>query len=215
MKKIALFFLISSFAFAQYGRRDSNRIGIGGGISMMNITSSDIDLESKNGWIAGFHLRGNFYNDFQMSFGMNFTENKFSTQTKTLSGTIKDTELTLSGVQIYILPGYVISKNHFNIELGPVFQINDRFKYSDDDRQNTSVDQPLFTVEKIADISKFNAGIYGGINVGVTNFRLRLGYQQGFTNVFGNVNKSDEFPSGADKLKGNIGQIIAQATIYL
>ena len=128
---------------------------------------------------------------------------------------IEETNYKLSAVQIYIMPGYVISQNHFNIEFGPVLQINDKLVIDKESETNFLVDQPLLTAKDITDVSKINANIYAGINVGFTNVRLRLGYQYGLNNFFGNLNKNDELPSIGEKFKGNLGIASGQLTIYL
>lgn len=206
--------LYSVISVAQSGHKDSNRIGISGGITQMNIFTSNFNVTPEQGWAGGFHVRGNFYNNWQMSFGMMFTDSNFSVQTrKTIS--VVDTNYKLSAVQIYLLPGYVVSQNHFNLEFGPVLQINDKLKISKEDENNILADQPTLTAKDITDVTKINANIYAGINVGVTNVRLRLGYQYGLNNFFGNLNDNNKVPQLSEKFKGNLGIISGQLTIYL
>lgn len=210
---IALFSIVS---FGQRGFKDSNRIGIGGGLTQMNIYTSNFNIKPEQGWMAGMHVRGNYYNDWQMSFGMFFTDSNFSLQSyKGLSKV--DTNFKLSAVQIYLLPGYVISQNHFNVEFGPVLQINDKLKISKDDENNILVDHPTLQAKDITQVTKINANIYAGINVGITNFRLRIGYQYGLNNFFGNYKNVEEIKTKApnEKFKGNLGILSGQLTIYL
>ena len=216
MKKvlIVVFALFSIVVVAQRGNKDSNRIGIGGGLTQMNIFTDNFNITPQQGWTGGFHVRGNFYNDWQMSFGMFFTDSNFSVQTRKVVS-IVDTNYKLSAVQIYIMPGYVISQNHFNIEFGPVIQINDKLVIDKDAETNFLVDQPLLTAKDITDVSKINANIYAGINVGFTNVRLRLGYQYGLNNFFNSLNSNDKVPNIGEKFKGNIGMASGQLTIYL
>ena len=216
MKKIlivvcALFSIVTA---AQRGNKDSNRIGIGGGLTQMSIFTDNFNVTPQQGWTGGFHVRGNFYNDWQMSFGMFFTDSNFSVQTRKVVS-IVDTNYKLSAVQIYIMPGYVISQNHFNIEFGPVLQINDKLVIDKDAETNFLVDQPLLTAKDITDVTKINANIYAGINVGFTNVRLRLGYQYGVNNFFNNLNNNSKVPNIGEKFKGNIGMASGQLTIYL
>jgi hypothetical protein len=217
MKKILIVVcaLFSIVVVAQRGNKDSNRIGISGGLTQMSIFTSNFNVTPKQGWTGGFHVRGNFYNDWQMSFGMFFTDSNFSVETRKLSGSIVDTNYKLSAVQIYIMPGYVISPNHLNLEFGPVIQINDKLVIDKDAEANFLVDQPLLTAKDITDVSKINANIYAGINFGVKNFRLRLGYQYGVNNFFGNLNNNSTIPVIGEKFKGNLGMASGQLTIYL
>lgn len=217
MKKVLIVVcaLFSIVAVSQRGNKDSNRIGISGGLTQMSIFTSNFNVTPKQGWTGGFHVRGNFYNDWQMSFGMFFTDSNFSVETRKLSGSIVDTNYKLSAVQIYIMPGYVISPNHLNLEFGPVIQINDKLVIDKDAEANFLVDQPLLTAKDITDVSKINANIYAGINFGVKNFRLRLGYQYGVNNFFGNLNNNSTIPVIGEKFKGNLGMASGQLTIYL
>ena len=216
MKKvlIVLCALFSIVVVAQRGHKDSNRIGISGGLTQMSIFTDNFNVTPQQGWTGGFHVRGNFYNDWQMSFGMFFTDSNFSVQTRKVVSVV-DTNYKLSAVQIYIMPGYVISQNHFNIEFGPVLQINDKLVIDKDQENNFLVDQPLLTAKDIVDVTKINANIYAGINVGVKNFRLRLGYQYGVNNFFNSLNSNEKVPNIGEKFKGNLGIASGQLTIYL
>ena len=216
MKKvlIVVFALFSIVVVAQRGHKDSNRIGISGGLTQMSVFTNNFNTTPQLGWTGGFHVRGNFYNNWQMSFGMFFTDSNFSVQTKKVVSVV-DTNYKLSAVQIYIMPGYVISPNHFNIEFGPVIQINDKLVIDKDQENNILVDQPTLTAKDITDVSKINANIYAGINFGIKNFRLRLGYQYGVNNFFNNLNDNEKVPSIGQKFKGNIGMASGHLTIYL
>ena len=216
MKKILIIVcaLFSIVGVAQRGHKDSNRIGISGGLTQMSIFTNNFNVTPQTGWTGGFHVRGNFYNDWQMSFGMFFTDSNFSVQTRK-AVSIVETNYKLSAVQIYLMPGYVISQNHLNIEFGPVLQINDKLTIDKADEANFLVDQPLLTAKDITDVSKINANIYAGINVGFTNVRLRLVYQYGVNNFFNSLNSNDKVPNIGEKFKGNIGMASGQLTIYL
>ena len=216
MKKILIIVcaLFSIVGVAQRGHKDSNRIGISGGLTQMSIFTNNFNVTPQTGWTGGFHVRGNFYNDWQMSFGMFFTDSNFSVQTRK-AVSIVDTNYKLSAVQIYLMPGYVISQNHLNIEFGPVLQINDKLTIDKADEANFLVDQPLLKAIDITDVSKINANIYAGINVGFINVRLRLGYQYGVNNFFNSLNSNDKVPNIGEKFKGNIGIASGQLTIYL
>lgn len=216
MKKfLSVFLLVISFcASAQRGNKDSNRIGISGGLTQMNLFTNNFTVTPENGWIGGFSVRGNYYNDWQMSFGMFFTDSNFSIPAHGASG-IKDLSYKLSAVQIYLLPSYVISENHLNLEFGPVLQVNGKLGLDKSRENDVLVDQPNLIAKDITDVTKINANIYVGINAGVTNFRARIGYQYGVTNLFGNLRNNDNVQTTREKFKVNLGLISAQLTIYL
>ena len=215
MKKLVVFLvLISSAVVAQRGNKDSNRIGIGAGVTQMNIYTSNFEVTPESGWIGGLSVRGNYYNNWQMSFGMFFTDSNFSIPT--LNGLAQtQTNFKLSAVQIYIVPSYVAIEDHLNLEFGPVLQVNGKLGVNKNDENNLLLDQPGLIAKDILDVSKFNANIYVGINGGIKNVRARIGYQYGLTNFFGNLKNNDNVKLLGEKMKGNIGLISGQITIYL
>jgi hypothetical protein len=215
MKKLAfIFIMISTVALAQRGFKDSNRIGIGAGLTQLNIYTDNFNVTPENGWIGGFSVRGNYYNNWQMSFGMFFTDSNFSLPTQ--KGFIQtQTSFKMSAVQIYIVPSYVAIEDHLNLEFGPVLQVNGKLTIDDSDENNILLDQPTLVADDILDVTKFNANIYVGINGGIKNVRARIGYQYGLTNFFGNLNDNDKIELLGEKMKGNIGLISGQITIYL
>jgi hypothetical protein len=216
MKRI-LVVLITFLAFsvsAQRGNKDSNRIGISGGLTQMNLFTDNLSVTPENGWIGGFSMRGNYYNDWQMSFGMFFTDSNFSVPALGVGG-VKELSYKLSAVQIYLLPSYVISENHLNVEFGPVLQVNGKLGLDSSRENDILVDQPTLIAKDIIDVTKINANFYVGLNAGVKNFRARIGYQYGLTNFFGNLKNNDKVKLTGDKFKANLGLISAQLTIYL
>ncbi|KIX20525.1 hypothetical protein SY27_11460 [Flavobacterium sp. 316] len=215
MKKvICLLTLLVTFSInAQYGSRDSNRIGISGGITQMSLFSDQFNAKPETGWIGGFSLRGNYYNDWQMAFGMNFTESNFSLQ----SVLDKDINYKMSAVQIYLTGSYMIIENHLTFEIGPVLQINGKLAIDEEDELKLLKDSPLLTAKDITDITKINGNIYAGITAGIKNVRLHVSYQYGVNNFMNNLNKSDELKllNGNEKFKANYGILSGMITFYL
>jgi hypothetical protein len=215
MKRLTIvLLLISGIAFAQRGYRDSNRIGIGAGLSKLNIYTDNFSITPEQGWIGGLSVRGNYYNNWQMSFGMFFTDSNFSIPSR--KGLLQThTNFKMSAVQIYIVPSYVAIEDHLNLEFGPVLQVNGKLTINKDDETNVLLDQPSLIAKDIVDVSKINANFYIGVNGGIKNIRVRIGYQYGLTNFFGNLKNNDNVKLTGEKFKGNIGLISAQITIYL
>lgn len=215
MKKLVclltLFFVFN--VYSQYGRRDSNRIGISGGLTHMSLFSKQFNVTPELGWVGGFSMRGNYYNDWQMIFGMNFTQSKFS-----LENLANDkVTYTLSGVQIYLTGSYMIVENHLTFEIGPVLQVNGKLAIDDSNLENTLLkDSPLLTAKEFNDITKINGNVYAGITFGVTNFRVNINYQYGLNNILNNLNNKEDlkFKNG-ESFKGNLGMLTGMLTIYL
>ena len=206
--------MISTVALAQRGFKDSNRIGIGAGLTQLNIYTDNFTVTPENGWIGGLSVRGNYYNNWQMSFGMFFTDSNFSIPTQ--KGLIQtQTSFKMSAVQVYFVPSYVAIPDHLNLEFGPVLQVNGKLTIDDSDENNILLDQPTLVADDILDVTNINANIYVGINGGIKNVRARIGYQYGLTNFFGNLKNNDNVKLLGEKMKGNIGLISGQITIYL
>jgi hypothetical protein len=97
MKKtfLSLTFLIFTIVtFAQYDNKDGNRIGISGGVNQSTLMGSNFTTKPGNGFAGGLSVRGNYYNNWSMIYGMQFFVNKFS-----LESTFKqDIDYSLSGV---------------------------------------------------------------------------------------------------------------------
>ena len=73
-----LIFLISINCLAQYDYRDSNRIGISFGINQFDLNTNDFQTKPGTGWNGGLSMRGNYYNNWDMVYVIQFSENNFS-----------------------------------------------------------------------------------------------------------------------------------------
>ena len=76
-KMTILLLMISSLGFAQYGYRDGNRIGISGGISQTTLFTNNFNAKPETGFAGGLSVRGNYYNNWSMIYGMQFFSNNF------------------------------------------------------------------------------------------------------------------------------------------
>lgn len=208
---IALFF-ISFISFGQYNNRDSNRIGISGGLTQMSVFTDNFNATPEQGWTAGLSLRGNFYNNFQMAYGMYFTESNFSLES-TLD---KKIEYKLSAVQIYLVGSYQLIKDHLTLEFGPVLQVNGDLKIDEMNELLLLKDNPLLTAKDITPITKINGNIYGGITAGIKNVRLHVAYQYGVNNFLNNLNKTEELTlKNKGDFNGHLGLLSGMISFYL
>jgi hypothetical protein len=210
----ALFALSSLAATAQYNYRDSNRIGIIGGINQFTLNTDNFETKALTGWNLGLSVRGNFYNDFDMVYAMQFSENKFSVPTTTpLNFQKEDVEYKLPSAQISFMLSYKFIENHLSMEFGPMLQVNDKFKIDDDSNINNIIDGTTIKAGDIRKISKFNFYPVVGITAGVRHFRVNVQYAYGLTNMLGNLNDSNTNPGV--KFKGNAGILSGNLIIYL
>lgn len=217
MKRYFLAFVLLGFTStisAQYGKGDYNHIGISLGVNQTNLYTDNFTIKPGTSWTGGLSIRGNYYNNFSMIYGMNFTENKFGIET--FSGiSQKEVDLKMMAVQVHLLLCYKIGGGPVSLDFGPVLQVNSKLKFNSSDENNFIVGNELLRVKDIEDINPFNFNVYAGISGGFENIRLSLSYQYGVTNILNNLNKQDEVALLAnEKLKGNLGIIAGNIIFY-
>lgn len=203
----AIFAFTSLIASAQYEYRDSNRIGIIGGVNQFSLNTSNFDTNPLMGWNLGLSVRGNFYNDFDMVYAMQFSESKFSVPTINGSLHSEEVEYKLPSAQISLMLSYKIVENHLSIEFGPMLQINDKFKIDSKDNLTNDIQGTNLEAGDILKISKFNFYPVVGITAGVRHFRANIQYAYGVTNMLGNLNDQElgvNFKGHAGILSGNL-----------
>lgn len=213
MKKIAFsiaFLLIATAGLAQYKYRDSNRIGIFGGLNQFTLNTNNFETKPEMGWNAGLSMRGNFYNDWDMVYAMQFSENNFSVATNSLLLFNEDVNYKLASAQVSLQLSYKIVENHLSIEFGPLVQINGKLKV-ESGKENNIITGTTLLAKDIVDISKFNFYPTVGITAGVKHVRLNVSYQYGVNNMLGNLNNQN---LGVN-FKGNPGIANANLILYL
>jgi hypothetical protein len=215
----AAFLLIATFASAQYGERDSNRIGIIGGINQMTLSTNNFPTKAETGWNLGLSLRGNYYNDFDMVYAMQFSETKFSVPTRNIMFQQENVAYKLPSAQISLMLSYKIVENHLSIEAGPVFQLNDKLHIDDDQNKGNTIqgaalknDGTQLKAGDILKINQFNLYPAVGITAGVRHVRLNVQYLYGLFNTFNKLNDANNAMSG---FKANAGILNGNLIIYL
>ena len=219
MKKLVVavsLVLFFTSAHAQYQNKDGNRIGITGGVSQSTLLNSNFAAKPGIGFNGGLSVRGNYYNNWSMIYGMQFFQNTFSLETTTPTLQKKDTEFALTGAQIRLLLSYNVIKNHISFDFGPVLQINDKLKAGDEDA-NSIINGTLLKASQLQGVSSINGNVYVGISAGTRRFRAIVHYQYGFNNIFNKLNSEEGLVAlnGNEKLKGNIGTISGQLLFNL
>jgi hypothetical protein len=134
--------LISLTVSAQYGYRDSNRIGINFGVNQFTLNTTNFQTKPELGWNGGLSIRGNFYNSWDMVYGIQFSENNFSVATINKVFVNEDVNLKLASAQISLELSYVVVENSLSIEFGPIVQVGGKFK-SEYDKEITLFLEPL------------------------------------------------------------------------
>jgi hypothetical protein len=195
--------------FAQYDYRDSNRIGISFGMNQFTLNTNNFQTKPETGWNAGLSMRGNFYNNWDMVYAMQFSENNFSVAT--IDGFITEyTNYKLPSAQISLMTSFKIVENHLSIEFGPLVQINGKLNV-DKDQENNIISGTTLLAKDIVAISQFNFYPTVGITAGVRHVRLNVSYQYGVNNMLDNLNNKNLGYS----FKGNPGILNGNLIIYL
>ena len=213
MKKIlgTLFFiLISMTALSQYKYRDSNRIGISFGVNQFTLNTNNFETKPDLGWNAGLSMRGNFYNNWDMVYAIQFSENNFSVATNTLTLAKEDINYKLASTQVSLQVSYKLVENHLSIEFGPIVQVNGKLNIDNNDANNV-ISGTTLLAKDIREISNFNFYPTVGITFGVRHFRANVSYQYGVNNMLENLNNKN---LGVN-FKGNPGILNGNLIVYL
>jgi len=213
MKKLYTTFVLLVISFtvsAQYGYRDSNRIGINLGVNQFSLNTNNFQTKPELGWDAGLSVRGNFYNNWDMVYGIQFSENNFTVATKSGFSANEDVNMKLASAQISLQLSYVLVENVLSIEFGPIIQVGGKLK-SEYDKENNTITGTTLLVKDIQDISKFNFYPAVGLTTGAKHFRLNISYQYGINNMLENLNSNN---LGYD-FKGNPGILNGNIILYL
>lgn len=202
---VAVFALISMAGFSQYDYRDSNRIGISFGVNQLTLNTNNFQTKPGTGWNAGLSMRGNYYDNWDAVYEMQFSENNFTVATN--SGFItEDVNYKLSSAQISFMFSYKIVENHLSIEAGPLVQINGKLNI-DKFQENNIISGTTLLAKDIVNISQFNFFPIIGITAGVRHFRLNISYQYGVNNMLADLNKKNlgvNFKGNPAILNGNL-----------
>ncbi|WP_284651024.1 outer membrane beta-barrel protein [Flavobacterium terrisoli] len=209
---IILLLFVTTIGAAQYGRRDGNRIGLSFGISQTNLFTDNFKVNPETGFAGGLSVRGNYYNNWSMIYGMQFFSNNFSLES-TFDQKIK---YNFSGVQIRLLMSYNVVEDHVSLDFGPVLQINGKLKVESSD-EDKIIKGTLLSADDIIDVSPVSGNFYLGCSAGNKVIRAVIFYEYGFTNFLNKLNKEDSLRplNNGDKFKGNLGTINGQIIINL
>lgn len=204
--------LATTLGFAQYGYRDGNRIGISAGISQTTLFTNNFNAKPELGFAGGLSVRGNYYNDWSMIYGMQFFSNNFSLES-TFDQKIK---YNIQGVQVRLLLSYNVVEDHVSLDFGPVLQINGKLQLAGSD-ENKIIKGTLLQADQIVDVSPVSGNFYLGCSAGSKTIRAVIFYEYGFTNILNKLNKDEALKplNNGDAFKGNLGTINGQVIINL
>lgn len=214
---LVAFVLYATLTLAQYQNKDGNRIGITAGVTQTSLLNSNFATKPAIGFNGGLSVRGNYYNNWSMIYGMQFFQNNVLIETISPTLQRKDAKLTLQGAQIRLLLSYNVVKNHVSFDFGPVLQINDKLKTADEDFNNTVVGTSSLKAGQLENVANLHGNFYVGISAGTRRVRAVINYQYGFTNVLNKLNSQEELVllNNNSKFKGTLGTLSGQILFNL
>lgn len=207
---------------AQHNYGDYNRIGIYGGYTFFDVTTSDFNTQQREGFIAGFTTRGAFYNDFDLVYGINFANSQVGVLGSEVIPSLgingrqvintQYIDYTIQSAQLTLLGSYNIIMHHLSIEAGPILNVNGKLKLDSNQFEDFVIDgYDQLRADEIQDISKVNLHLAGGISAGIEQFRVSAQYQYGVTNTLNSLNDNNLENSNFD---GHSSLISFAATFY-
>jgi len=213
---ILVFCTFTNVVCSQYNNKDGNRIGLSAGVSQTTLFTSDFDAKPEMGFAGGLSVRGNYYNNWSMIYGMQFFSNNFSLESTSLTAPTKETKFNLQGVKVRLLLSYNIVQDHVSFDFGPVLQINGKLAVNERDVNNI-LNGTALTAKQIEEVSTINGNFYVGFSAGSKVVKAVIFYEYGFTNIFSKLNKNDDFKllTGNQSIKGTLGTINGQIIFNL
>lgn len=196
----------SCVSMAQRRDRDSNRIGISVGTNYVSLMTSNFETQPELGWNAGLSMRGNFYNNWDLVYAMQFNEQKFTVTNTNL----QPIAYKLSAAQLSLLASLKVVENHLSLEFGPAIQFNGKLAMNVD-AENEFIKGTTLLAKDIKSVSNVNVYPTVGVTFGVRHFRANISYQYGLINTFKNIKST----TGNTDLNANAGILNGNLIIYL
>ncbi|WP_406685305.1 hypothetical protein N1F78_06160 [Seonamhaeicola sp. MEBiC1930] len=227
MKKTQLILLVVFLltfvtkSFAQRGKYDvTNGFSISGGLSQLDITTSNFITSKGNGFAGGFLATADIPRQwYNISFGMQISESTIGISARPTMASASDTntfiDYKLFATQLALLVNVKVVKNYFTIDVGPMLQYNSKLELKDDSHENYHINNySNLIATDITDISQFNFNGVVGASLGIRNFKLRAQYIYGFTNILNKLDDNNLDTTGGEaRLKGNMSMLILGATV--
>ncbi len=183
--------LIFHQSFSQRNFDGYNKLGLIGGFTLFDISTSDFVTSQESGMMGGFTTRGAFYNNLDLVFGINYFNSNVGIK-GAKAGNTQFIDYSIQSAQITFLGSYNIIQHHLSLEAGPILNINGKMKLKRNGFDDFIIDgYNTLRADEIQDISKLNFHVTGGLTAGLENFRLSAMYQYGVTNMLNKLNDKD------------------------
>jgi len=202
------------------GQGKHNMFGLKLAMTHFDIKTNNFISTPGYGFTGGFSTRGDFYNNMDIQFGINISNNNFKVQaTEVATSTSKAIDMSLLNAQVQLLFGYKIIGNNRNYqskfklvaEFGPVLQINSKMKLSNKEYEEYIINKTTLTAKQLTNINGINLNGLAGLSIGAERFRVFCHYQYGVNNILKKLDKAED---NTQSFKGNISMFQYGVLIY-
>jgi hypothetical protein len=208
---VTVLVLFFQHSIAQKNYDEYNRLGITGGVTFFDITTSDLITEQGTGFMGGFTTRGSFRGAFDLIYGISFFNSSIGVKGSLLNDT-QFMDYQIQGAQLGFLGSLNIVKHHLSLEFGPILNVNGKMKLDSERYNNYIIDgYTTLRAEEIQDINRVNFRVAGGLTAGIESLRISGMYQYGVTNMLGRLN--DKNFENKD-FEGHSSTIVLSAVVY-
>ncbi len=214
---ITLCFVTKSFS--QRGNvKINNGIGIVGGVTNFDITTTNFTTKQGSGFIGGLRATVDIpHKWYNMSYGMQLSESSIgiSARPTAISSSQEFVDYKMFAAQVALLMHIKLIDSNFTIDLGPMLQYNGRLELKDKTKENYFINNySNLAVKGLSDISPFNLNVTIGASAGIKFIKLKAQYIYGVTNILSKLNNQNLDTSGGNQtFKGNQSMLVFGATL--
>ncbi|MGB0973698.1 MAG: outer membrane beta-barrel protein [Flavobacteriaceae bacterium] len=218
---ITLLCSITAVAQGRGGEGKHNMFGLKAAMTVFDIKTDNFNTIAESGFIGGLATRGDFYDNWDIQFGINISNNKLKVEARELPiiSQIEELEYNLLNAQVHLLFGYKIfggnkrldNKFKMTAELGPVLMVNSKMKMANEDKENYFIEEAGITAKELTDVTPVNINGVVGLSMGLARLRIFGHYQYGFNNFLNKLNKID---GATEKFKGHVSMYQFGVLLY-
>ena len=206
---VAFLALFVTSLYAQ-NYRIQNTIGVYGGLTNFDINTDNFNTEKGNGWLFGMaalvDLPHKFYN---LSYNIQLSENNLGISAAPSGGSSEFVDYKIFAAQISLNMHVKLVERYLTLDLGPMLQYNGKLQVKDESQETHIIDGfNALTTADITDITQFNVNGAAGLTAGGDNFKARVQYIYGFTNMLNKLNSQDFNLGNSENFKGNQSMLV-------
>lgn len=223
LKRIILstiFLLVCFSSWGQFRGWDGRYVtfGLQAGLNYFSISTDQLPVEPGLSWMAGFTGKAALYEEFQIIYGINLSDNRVIIEGREKrEGITKDPlHFGMIAFQGKVLGSLILVEDHLSLEAGPVIQVNGKFDARQDVEYFYVGDYDIQAIQ-LEEVSAVNINFAVGISGGFETVKLWLQYQHGLNNFFKGLRDQglQETDPDLPVLRGNLSIVTGGIKVYL